>query len=62
LHVKTKTLDAVELKRRGAERIQAQIAAMTQAQQIAFWQQRTLALQARQQERKEKQIRAIEVP
>jgi len=35
--MKTKTLDAVELKRRGAERIQAQIATMTQVQQIAFW-------------------------
>jgi hypothetical protein len=52
--MKTKIFDAVEMKRQGAEKIYAQIASMTTAQQLAFWQQRTLALQTRQQAAKAK--------
>lgn len=37
----TKTIDAIEMKRRGAEKIYQQIATMTVEQQVAFWQQRT---------------------
>jgi hypothetical protein len=47
--MKTKTVDAVDMKRQGAENIYRQIAQMTPTQQLLFWQQRTLALQARQQ-------------
>jgi len=52
--MKTKTVDAVEMKRQGAANIYQQIARMTPAQQLAFWQARTLALQARQQAAKTK--------
>ncbi len=47
--MKTKTLDAVEIKRQGSIKIYEATAQMTREQQLAFWQQRTAALKQRKQ-------------
>jgi hypothetical protein len=39
--MKTKTFDCVEMKRRGAEALQEKLASLTQAEQLAWWQERT---------------------
>ena len=43
-----KTFDCVAMKRRSAEKIYKQIAEITIAQEMAFWQQRTDALREKQ--------------
>ncbi|MDE2997460.1 MAG: hypothetical protein OXU79_00105 [Gemmatimonadota bacterium] len=45
-----KTFDCVEMKRRGAERIQSLTAGMTMEEQLVFWKKRTELLQQSQQE------------
>jgi hypothetical protein len=52
--MKTKTFDAVEMKRRGAERIHEQTKGMTPEEELAFWRQRTEVLRKRQQTAQEK--------
>jgi hypothetical protein len=54
MKTKTKTFDAVEMKRRGAERSHEQTKDMTPEEQLAFWRQRTEALRKRQQVAQEK--------
>ncbi|MCY3765068.1 MAG: hypothetical protein OXH06_06530 [Gemmatimonadetes bacterium] len=44
-----KTFDCVEMKRRGAERIQGLTAGMTMEEQLVFWKKRTELLQQFQQ-------------
>jgi hypothetical protein len=39
-----KTFDCVEMKRRGAELVQKQLAGMTRQQQLAYWEGRTKLL------------------
>ena len=48
--MKVKTFDCVEMKRRGAERVQQQIAGMTQQQEMDFWRERTEETRRCQQE------------
>ncbi|MDE2887788.1 MAG: hypothetical protein OXR72_06195 [Gemmatimonadota bacterium] len=45
-----KTFDCVDMKRRGAERIQSLTAGMTMEEQLVFWKKRTELLQQSQQE------------
>ena len=45
-----KTFDCVDMKRRGAERIQGLTADMTMEEQLVFWKKRTELLQQSQQE------------
>ena len=47
--METKTFDCVEMKHRGAEAIQKQLAGKTPEEALAFWKRRTEALRARQQ-------------
>jgi len=51
--MKTKTFDCVEMKRRGAEKVQEEIAGMTPAQELAYWQRGTEELRALQESRRE---------
>ena len=44
-----KTYDCVEMKHRGAKRIQSLTAGMTMEEQLAFWKKRTELLQRSQQ-------------
>ena len=53
--MKTKTFDAIEMKRHGSKKIYEATAHMTPEQQRAFWQQRTEALKKRQQAIQRKQ-------
>ena len=39
--MKTKTFDCVEMKRRGAERVQKELAGLTPQQQLEYWRQQT---------------------
>ncbi len=52
--MKTKTFDAVEMKRHAAQRIHEKTKNMTPGEQLSFWQQRTKALRKRQQAAQEK--------
>jgi hypothetical protein len=47
--MRTKTFDCVEMKHRGAEKIQGKIKGMTLEQELAFWQERSRELQERQE-------------
>ena len=46
--MKTKTFDCVEMKRRGAEEVQAALAGLTPEEELAFWQRGTAELERRQ--------------
>jgi hypothetical protein len=46
--MRTKTFDAVEMKRRGAEALHAKLAGLTPEQELEFWRQRTEELLKRQ--------------
>ena len=48
--MKTKTFDCVQMKRRGAARVQQQIANLTPEQELEFWRKQTDTLRRRQQE------------
>ena len=48
--MKTKTFDCVEMKREGARRVYEKTRDMTEAQEIAFWRERSEALRRRQRE------------
>ena len=48
--MKTKTFDCVEMKRRGAEEVQAALAGLTPEEELAFWQSGTAQLERRQAE------------
>ncbi|MCK4342351.1 MAG: hypothetical protein KAY37_11585 [Phycisphaerae bacterium] len=48
--MKTKTFDCVEMKRRGAARVQQAIAGMTPQQELEYWRNQTEQLRRRQQE------------
>ena len=50
-----KTFDCVEMKRRGAERIQSLTAGMTMEEQLVFWKKRTESLQQTQKAGRMKQ-------
>ncbi len=52
---KTKTFDAVAMKRRGARVIHEHTAGMTREEELAFWKARTQELRALLQRRREKQ-------
>lgn len=56
METKNKTLKAVDMKRRGAEIIFRQTAALTPEQELAFWQQRTGALLRRQAKVKQRRV------
>ncbi len=57
---KTKKFDCIALKRRGAEKIYKRLAKMSQEEQLAFWQARTLALrQRRQQLKKSRSVESL---
>jgi hypothetical protein len=47
--MKPKTFDCVEMKQRGAEKVQEEIARMTPEEEIAFWQNGTEELRQKQQ-------------
>jgi len=47
--MKTKTFDAVEMKRRGAQAIYTATAHLSQEQQLAYWQERTRELLQKQE-------------
>lgn len=49
--MRTKTFDAVQMKRHGAEKIHEQTKEMTEEEKLAFWQELTDALRKRQQNR-----------
>jgi hypothetical protein len=44
-----KTFDCVEMKHRGAEKVQAQLAEMTLEEQLRYWEERGHALEAKRQ-------------
>jgi hypothetical protein len=46
--MKTKTLDCVEIKRRGSLRIYEETKGMTVREQVAYWKRQTAALKRRQ--------------
>jgi hypothetical protein len=46
----TKTFDCVEMKRRGAELVQQQLAGMTRQEQLEYWRSQTELLRQRQAE------------
>ncbi len=48
--MKTKTFDCVEMKRHGAEKVQRNLAGLTTAEELAYWQTGTEELQRKQQE------------
>ena len=50
--MKTKKFDCVEMKRKGAEKVQQEIAGMTLDEELAYWQQGTKELRALQQARR----------
>ena len=45
-----KTFDCVEMKRRGAEKVQAHLATMSLAEQLRYWEQRGRELEAKRQQ------------
>ena len=45
-----KDFDCVEMKHKGAEKVQARIAGMTMEEELAYWDERTRDLLAHQQE------------
>lgn len=45
-----KEFDCVEMKHKGAEKVQARLAGMTQEEQLAYWEERTRELLALQKE------------
>lgn len=53
---KTKTVDCIRLKRRGARKIYQQLQTMTKEQQLAFWQAHTFDLQRHQEQLKREVI------
>lgn len=50
--MKTKTFDCVEMKRKGAEKVQQEIAGMTIEQELAYWQHGTDELRTLQRYRR----------
>ena len=48
--MKTKKFDCVEMKRRGAAKVQETIAGMTPEQELEFWRKQTEELRRRQRE------------
>ena len=42
-----KTFDCLEMKRRGAEKVQAMLATMTFDEQVAYWERRDIELRER---------------
>jgi len=52
--MKTKAFDCVEMKRRGAEQVQQQIAGMDVQQELDFWRNQTEEIRRRQKEIREK--------
>jgi len=44
----TKDFDCVEMKHKGAEKVQARLAGMTREEQLRYWEERTRALLALQ--------------
>lgn len=48
--MKTKTFDCVDLKRRGAERVQAELEGMTPGQQVEYWRRSTEELLQRKRQ------------
>jgi hypothetical protein len=50
--MKTKTLDCVEMKRRGAAKIAEETAGMSTRQKIEYWQKLTQAFRERQKHQK----------
>ena len=50
--MQTKIFDCVEMKQRGAEKVQEEIAGMTIAEELDFWQNGTQSLQSKQQLKK----------
>lgn len=57
MKTKKKTFDAVQMKRRGAEKIYQQTAKLSLAEQLEFWQKRTQALTQRQAALKRRRVR-----
>ncbi len=49
----TKTFDCVAMKHRGAEAVARHLDGKTPEEQLAYWQERTEALRARQQARRQ---------
>lgn len=46
--MKTKRFDAVQMKWRGASKVQEQIAVLNRSQELTFWQERSQRLRQRQ--------------
>jgi len=53
----TKTVDCIEMKRQGAERLQKKLAGMTRSEMLAYWARRTDELRARCAKRREERER-----
>ena len=56
---KTKTLDCVEMKRRGAEMVQQKLGSMTAEQEIEYWRERSVRFQAEQEQLRSKRRRTV---
>ena len=52
--MKVKTFDCVEMKRRGAEQVQQQIADMSPLQELEFWRNQTEEIRRRQHDIRQK--------
>lgn len=60
--MKVKTLDCVEIKYQGAEKVREQTKGMTLERELAFWQERSRILKQRQKvTRREERMPADEV-
>jgi hypothetical protein len=52
--MRIKTFDCVEMKTRGAEQVQQQIAGMSPLQELEFWRNQTEEIRRRQQDIRQK--------
>jgi hypothetical protein len=57
--MKTKTIDCVEMKRKGAAIVQEKIAGMSPREELVFWRRQTEALRLRQTQLQKKRKKAI---
>ena len=56
----TKKFDCVDMKRRGAERVQRELAGMSLEEELEYWRKRTDALRRKQRDHSEEQQSSTE--
>ena len=56
--MKTRKFDCVEMKHRGAEKVQEQIAGMTREEEVRFWKERSQHLRRHQEDIKKEESKS----